>query len=92
MFEWAQQPQFPPKRPERSGFLAISIFCITFTIGVVAPGHTFINSKPSESKSAGASDRPLASGKGLADQKMAGDYHRARAEARSNVDVTLILK
>jgi hypothetical protein len=59
MFELVQQPQWPPKRPERSGFLVISIFCITATIGFVARDHVFISSKHSESKNGGASDQAL---------------------------------
>ena len=63
MFELVQQPQGPLKRPERSGFLAISILCVTVTIGVVAPDHMFINSKHSELKNGGASDKALESRK-----------------------------
>jgi hypothetical protein len=63
MFELVQQPQWPPKRPERSGFLAISIFCITVTIGFVARDRVFINSKHSESKNGGTSDQVLESRK-----------------------------
>jgi hypothetical protein len=59
MFELVQPPQWPPKRPERSGFLAISIFCIMVTIGFVARNRVFINSKHPESKNAGSSDQPL---------------------------------
>lgn len=61
MFELVQPPQWPPKRPERSGFLAISVFWIMVTIGFVARDHVFINSKHSESKNAGSSDQPLES-------------------------------
>jgi hypothetical protein len=57
MFELLQQPQWPPKRPERSGFLAISIFCITVTIGFVARDPVFISSKHSELTHAGTSDQ-----------------------------------
>ena len=59
MFELVQPPQWPPKRPECSGFLAISIFCIMVTIGVVARNHVMINSKHPESKNAGSSDQPI---------------------------------
>jgi hypothetical protein len=63
MFDLVQPPQWPPKRPERSGFLAISIFCITVTIGFVARDHVLINSKHSQSKNNGASDQALESHK-----------------------------
>jgi hypothetical protein len=66
MFELVQQQQWPPKRPERSGFLAISIFCITVTIGFVARDHVFFSSKHSESKNGGASAQALESHKHLA--------------------------
>ena len=65
MFESVQQRQWPPKRPERSGFLAISIFCLTVTIGFVARDHVFISSKHSESKNGGASAQALESHKHL---------------------------
>jgi hypothetical protein len=65
MFELVRESQWLPKRPERSGFLAISIFCITVTIGVVAPDHMFMNSKHSESKNGGASDQALEGRKGF---------------------------
>ena len=63
MFEFVQHPQWPPKRPERSGFLAISIFWITVAIAFVARDHIMINSKHSESKNGIASDQALESDK-----------------------------
>ena len=59
MFDLLQHSQWPPKRPERSGFLVISIFWITVAIGFVAQDHIFINSKHPESRNSGASDRAL---------------------------------
>jgi hypothetical protein len=59
MFELVQHPQWPPKRPERSGFLAISIFCITVTLGFVARDHILINPKHYESKNGATSDQAL---------------------------------
>src|SRR5215472_2747739 len=63
MFELMQQRQWPPKRPECSGFLAISIFCIMVTIGFVARDRVFIPSKHSPLKGE-TSDRGLESHKG----------------------------
>ena len=63
MFELVNKPQWPPKRPERSGFLAISIFCVTVSFGFVAQDHIFIKSKHSESRNGGASDQALESHK-----------------------------
>jgi hypothetical protein len=57
MFELVQHPQWPPKRPERSGFLAISVFCITVAFGFVARDHVLVRSKPPESKNNVASDQ-----------------------------------
>lgn len=81
MFELVQPPQWPPKRPERSGFLAISIFCIMVTIGFVARNHVFINSKHPESKNAGSSDQPLENRKPAA----APDVEIRRWQAVTNV-------
>jgi hypothetical protein len=81
MFESVQPPQWPPKRPERSGFLAISIFCITVTIGFVVRDHVFINSKLSESKNGGTSDQALESRKRAA----APDVEIRRWHAMTNV-------
>jgi hypothetical protein len=63
MFELVQPRQWPPKRPERSGFLAISIFCITVTIGFVARDHMFKSPKHSEPKNGDASAQALESRK-----------------------------
>jgi hypothetical protein len=63
VFELLEQPQWPPRRPERSGFLAISIFCITVTIGFVVPDLMFIHSQHSEAKNGAASDQALESDK-----------------------------
>ena len=65
MFELVQPQQWPPKRPERSGFLAISIFCITVTIGFLARDHVFISAKHSEPKNGGASAQALENNKRL---------------------------
>jgi hypothetical protein len=81
MFELVQPPQWPPKRPERSGFLAISIFCIMVTIGFVARNRVFINSKHPESKNAGSSDQPLENRKRAA----APDVEIRRWQAVTNV-------
>jgi hypothetical protein len=61
MFDLVQHPQWPPKRPERSGFLAISIFWITVTIGFAARDHIFINSKHSQSRNSISSSQSLES-------------------------------
>ena len=63
MFELVQHPQWPPKRPERSGFLAISIFWITVTIGFAARDHIFINAKHSQSSNSISSGQSLESDK-----------------------------
>lgn len=81
MFELVQQPQWPPKRPERSAFLAISIFCITVTIGFVARDRVFIDSKHSESKNGGTSDQALESRK----RAEAPDVEIRRWQAITNV-------
>ena len=81
MFESVQPPQWPPKRPERSGFLAISVFCITVAIGFVARDHVFINSKHSESKNGGTADQALESRKRAA----APDVEIRRWQAMTNV-------
>ena len=60
MFESVEPPRWPPKRPERSGFLTISIFCITVTFGFVARDHILIHSKH-ESKNNFAPDQDLES-------------------------------
>lgn len=59
MFELVQPPQWPPKRPERSGFLAISLFCITVTFGLVARDHIVWNFRHPESKNNVAPDQAL---------------------------------
>lgn len=81
MFELVQPPQWPPKRPERSAFLTIAIFCITAAIGFVARDHAFINSKHSESKSSETSDQALESRKRAA----APDVEIRRWQAMTNV-------
>ncbi len=65
MFELVNRPQWPPKRPERSGFLAILVFCMTVTIGFVTRDHIFINPKHSESKNGDGSDQADGSHKRL---------------------------
>ena len=57
MFELVQPPQWPPKRPERSGFLAISVFCVTIAFGFVARDHILVHSKHPESKNNLAPDQ-----------------------------------
>jgi hypothetical protein len=61
MFELVNKPPWPPKKPERSGFLAISIFCMTVALGFVAQDHMFIKSKHSEPRDGGESGRALES-------------------------------
>lgn len=81
MFELLQQLEWPPKRPERSGFLAISIFCITVAIGFVARDRVLISSEHSESKNAGTSDQAPESHKRAA----APDVEIRRWQAITNV-------
>jgi hypothetical protein len=63
MFDLVQHPQWPPKRPERTGFLVISIFWIAITIGFVVRDHIFINSKHPKSNNSAASDQSAESDK-----------------------------
>jgi len=63
MFESVEPPRWPPKRPERSGFLTVSIFCITVTFGFVARDHIPVNSKHPESKNTVAPEQDLESDK-----------------------------
>jgi hypothetical protein len=80
MFELVQPPQWPPKRPERSGFLAISVFCITVTIGFVARDHLPVYAKHPEAKNA-------ASDQGVESEKHAGmpDVEIQRWQVMTNV-------
>jgi hypothetical protein len=76
MFELVQHPQWPPKKPERSGFLAISIFWITVTVGFAARDHIFVNSRNS-----------ISSGQSLESDKHSGmpDVEIKRWQAITNV-------
>jgi len=92
MFESVQPPRWPPKRPERSGFLTISIFCITVTFGFVARDHILVNSKHPESKNTVAPEQDLEPDKrpGMDVEiiKMGGDSYSARAEAGTHLQVS----
>jgi hypothetical protein len=40
MFDLVQQPQWPLRRPDRSGFISIVAFSLTMSIGVIAMPHS----------------------------------------------------
>jgi len=63
MFDLLEHSQWPPKRPERSGLLVISIFWITLAIGFVARDHVFVHAKHPESNNRSAPDQALESAK-----------------------------